>query len=138
MFEHAPVGFEPKQIHPGIHVMQMNTEASLREYLKVNVKVPVIGRIGPLARAFDFVANAAPGVKEILTVGKVCWEFRESLAGRADWDLIVVDAAATGHVIGQLDAPRRSRSWCTSARCASRPTGWWSCSPIPRSPRSTS
>ncbi len=106
LFEHAPVGFEPKQIHPGIHAMQMNTEASLREYLKVNVKVPVIGRIGPLARAFDFVANAAPGVKEILTVGKVCWELRESLAGRADWDLIVVDAAATGHVIGQLDAPR--------------------------------
>jgi len=106
LFEHAPVGFEPKQIHPNVFVMQMNTEASLREYLKVNVKVPVIGRIGPLARAFDFVANAAPGVKEILTVGKVCWELRESLAGRADWDLIVVDAAATGHVIGQLDAPR--------------------------------
>src|SRR4029077_16991375 len=64
------------------------------------------GRIGPLARAFDFVANAAPGVKEILTVGKVVWELRESLQGRANWDLIVVDAAATGHVIGQLDAPR--------------------------------
>jgi anion-transporting ArsA/GET3 family ATPase len=58
-----------------------------------------------MARAFDFVATAAPGVKEILTVGKVCWELRESLAGRADWDLIVVDAAATGHVISQLDAP---------------------------------
>jgi anion-transporting ArsA/GET3 family ATPase len=106
LFEHAPVGFEPKRIHPGVHAMQMNTEASLREYLKVNVRVPVLGRLGPLARAFDFVANAAPGVKEILTVGKVCWELRESLAGRADWDLIVVDAAATGHVIGQLDAPR--------------------------------
>jgi anion-transporting ArsA/GET3 family ATPase len=59
-----------------------------------------------LARAFEFVATAAPGVKEILTVGKVCWELRESLQGRADWDLIVVDAAATGHVISQLDAPR--------------------------------
>ena len=67
--------------------------------------MPVFGRIGPMARAFDFVATAAPGVKEILTVGKVCWELRESLEGRADWDLIVVDAAATGHVISQLDAP---------------------------------
>jgi anion-transporting ArsA/GET3 family ATPase len=67
--------------------------------------VPVFGRIGPMARAFDFVATAAPGVKEILTVGKICWELRESLQGRADWDLIVVDAAATGHVISQLDAP---------------------------------
>ena len=106
LFEHAPVGFEPRQIHPGISAMQMDTEASLREYLKVQARVPVIGRIGPLARAFDFVANAAPGVKEILTIGKVCYELRASLEGRAPWDLIVVDAAATGHVISQLDAPR--------------------------------
>ncbi|MET0275902.1 MAG: ArsA family ATPase [Acidimicrobiia bacterium] len=105
LFEHAPVGFEPREIHPGISAMQMNTEASLREYLKVQARVPVIGRIGPLARAFDFVANAAPGVKEILTIGKVCHELRASLEGRAPWDLIVVDAAATGHVISQLDAP---------------------------------
>jgi anion-transporting ArsA/GET3 family ATPase len=85
--------------------MQMDTESSLREYLKVQAKVPVFGRIGPMARAFDFVATAAPGGKEILTAGKICWELRESLHGRADWDLIVVDAAATGHVISQLDAP---------------------------------
>jgi anion-transporting ArsA/GET3 family ATPase len=106
LFEHPPVGFEPRQVHAGIFAMQMDTEASLREYLKVQARVPVFGRIGPLARAFDFVATAAPGVKEILTVGKVVWELRESLQGRADWDLIVVDAAATGHVISQLDAPR--------------------------------
>ncbi|HXY93267.1 MAG TPA: ArsA family ATPase [Acidimicrobiia bacterium] len=106
LFEHAPVGFEPRQVYPGVFAMQMDTEASLREYLKVQARVPVFGRLGPLARAFDFVANAAPGVKEILTVGKVCWELRETLEGRAHWDLIVVDAAATGHVIGQLDAPR--------------------------------
>jgi anion-transporting ArsA/GET3 family ATPase len=105
LFEHAPVGFEPRQVHPGVFAMQMDTEASLREYLKVQARVPVFGRIGPMARAFDFVATAAPGVKEILTVGKICWELRESLQGRADWDLIVVDAAATGHVISQLDAP---------------------------------
>ena len=30
-----------------------------------------------LARTFDFVADAAPGVKEILAIGKVCWEVRE-------------------------------------------------------------
>jgi len=106
LFEHPPVGFEPREIHPGVWAMQMDTEASLREYLRVQARVPVIGRIGPLARAFDFVANAAPGVKEILTVGKVVWELREALQGRAPWDLIVVDAAATGHVVSQLDAPR--------------------------------
>jgi anion-transporting ArsA/GET3 family ATPase len=86
--------------------MAMRTEDSLKEYLKLNLRVPVLGRLGPLARVLEFVATAAPGVKEILTVGKICWEVRESIEGRADWDLVVVDAAATGHIIGQLDAPR--------------------------------
>jgi anion-transporting ArsA/GET3 family ATPase len=98
--------FEPREVYPGVSAMAMRTEASLKEYLRLNLRVPVVGRLGPLARVLDFVATAAPGVKEILTVGKVCWEVRESLEGRADWDLVVVDAAATGHIVGQLDAPR--------------------------------
>jgi anion-transporting ArsA/GET3 family ATPase len=81
--------------------MTMDTEASLREYLKLQMRIPVIGRIGPLAKAFDFVATAAPGVREILTVGKLCFEVREQ-----HYDLVVVDAPATGHIIGQLAAPQ--------------------------------
>jgi len=105
LFEHAPAGFKPVEMQPGVHVMTMHTEESLQEYLRLNLKVPVLGRIGPLARMLDFVASAAPGVKEILTVGKVCWEVKEAIEGRAPWDLVVVDAAATGHVLAQLDAP---------------------------------
>jgi anion-transporting ArsA/GET3 family ATPase len=105
-FEQPSVGFEPREVYPGVFAMAMRTEDSLKEYLRLNLRVPVLGRLGPLARVLEFVATAAPGVKEILTVGKVCWEVRESVEGRADWDLIVVDAAATGHIIGQLDAPR--------------------------------
>jgi anion-transporting ArsA/GET3 family ATPase len=103
-FEHSPVGFAPKQVHPGVLAMAMDTEASLQEYLRLNLRVPVIGRIGPLARVLDFVATAAPGVKEILTIGKIAWEVRESIEGRADFDLVVVDAAATGHIVAQLGA----------------------------------
>jgi len=109
LFEHPAVGFEPREVHPGVFAMQLDTEASLREYLKLNLRIPVVGRIGPIANVFDFVANAAPGVKEILIVGKVCWEVRESVEGRAPWDLVIVDAAATGHVLAQLDAPRTIR-----------------------------
>ena len=104
-FEQRPVGFRPVEVYPGVHAMAMDTEASLREYLRLNLRMPVPGRVGPLAKVFDFVATAAPGVKEILTVGKVCWEVRESLEGRAAWDLVVVDAAATGHITAQLGAP---------------------------------
>jgi anion-transporting ArsA/GET3 family ATPase len=99
--ETDPTGFEARRVLPNVWAMSMNTEASLREYLKLQLKVPMVGRIGPLAKAFDFVATAAPGVREILTVGKFCYEVRED-----HYDLVVVDAAATGHVVGQLTAPQ--------------------------------
>ena len=51
----------PRRSRPGVWSMSMDTEASLREYLKLNLRIPVVGRIGPLAKAFDFVATAAPG-----------------------------------------------------------------------------
>jgi anion-transporting ArsA/GET3 family ATPase len=54
-----------------------------------------------MARMFDFVASAAPGVREIVTVGKLCWEVRER-----HYDMVVVDAVASGHIVGQLSAPQ--------------------------------
>jgi anion-transporting ArsA/GET3 family ATPase len=103
-FEHAPVGFNAREVYPGVLALAMDTEASLQEYLKLNLRVPVLGRLGPLAKVLDFVATAAPGVKEILTIGKIAWEVRESIEGRADHDLVIVDAAATGHIVAQLGA----------------------------------
>jgi anion-transporting ArsA/GET3 family ATPase len=100
-FECGPLKFEPREVMPELFGMTMDTEESLREYLRLQMRIPLLGRIGPLARTFDFVADAAPGVKEILTVGKLCHEVRERT-----YDLIVVDAPATGHVIGQLAAPQ--------------------------------
>ena len=103
-FETGPLRFEPTQVQPNLWAMAMNTEDSLREYLRVAARVPLVGRIGPLARTFDFVADAAPGVKEILAIGKLCWEVRER-----HYDLVVVDAEASGHIVAQIDAPRAIR-----------------------------
>ena len=99
-FETEPTEFREREVAPGLWAMTMDTEASLKEYLSLQLKVPLLARLGPLARTFDFVANAAPGVKEILTVGKLCHEVRER-----HYDLVVVDAPASGHVVGQLAAP---------------------------------
>jgi anion-transporting ArsA/GET3 family ATPase len=43
-------------------------------------------------------------VKEILAIGKVCYEVRER-----HYDLVVVDAEASGHIVAQIDAPRAIR-----------------------------
>ena len=103
-FETGPTAFKEREIAPGLWAMSMNTEASLKEYLSLHLRVPLLSRLGPLARTFDFVANAAPGVKEILVVGKLCYEVRER-----HYDLVVVDAPASGHIVGQLAAPQAMR-----------------------------
>jgi anion-transporting ArsA/GET3 family ATPase len=100
-FEVGQTGFAPTPVADRLHAMSLDTEESLKEYLSLQLKLPVLARIGPLARTFDFVANAAPGVKEILTVGKLAWEVRER-----HYDLVVVDASASGHIVGQLAAPQ--------------------------------
>lgn len=95
-----PLGYVPTTIAENLSVMAMDTEAALREYLTVQAHLPPIGRIGPVADAFDFLAAAAPGVREILTIGKLCYEVQA-----LTYDLIVVDATASGHFIGHLAAP---------------------------------
>ncbi len=100
-FDCPPFPYQARQVDTDLFAMAMNTEDSLREYLKLFVRIPFVGRIGPLAHTFDFVADAAPGVKEILAVGKLCYEVRER-----NYDLVVVDAQASGHIVGQIGAPR--------------------------------
>lgn len=100
-FGSDPTSFDPTEVLPGLFAMSMDTEESLKEYLRLQIKVPLLAKIGPLARTLDFVANAAPGVKEILTVGKVAWEVKED-----HYDLVIADAAASGHVVAQLSAPQ--------------------------------
>ncbi len=87
---------------PGsIEVLGLTTQDSLNEYVRRYLKVPISpASIGPLSRVFDFVSNAAPGVKEILTVGKIGYEARFG-----SWDQIIVDAPASGHVVEMLAAP---------------------------------
>ena len=67
-----------------LHAMVMEHRGvACKEYLRIHLRLPLVTRIGPLARSFDFVASAAPGVREILVVGKLAYEVaREPLRHR--------------------------------------------------------
>lgn len=103
-FDVAPFEFAAREVIANLWGMEMNTEDSLREYLRLFVRVPLLGRIGPIAHMLDFVADAAPGVKEILAVGKLTYEAKED-----HYDLVIVDAEASGHIVAQVGAPRAIR-----------------------------
>ena len=108
---------EPIEVARNLSVLQIESEASLQEFVKL--QLGALGAVaGPVARAFNFVADAAPGVSELLLVGKYAHEVRSG-----SWDLVVVDAASSGHLLGELAAPSNVAEIAPIGRLA-RETGW--------------
>ena len=102
-----PVGFQPHVVQHGISVIALHPEESFQEYLRIYFKVPRFTRLTPLAKVFDFIATGVPGPRDMLVVGKIAYEERRREgSGNPMWDLIIVDAAASGQVLGHLTAPR--------------------------------
>lgn len=105
-FERNPGGYEPVEVAENISILQIRTDEALSEYLNLNAKIPTWAKLTPLARLIDLISNAAPGVKEILVTGKICYEMKRILEGDSEFDVIFVDAPSSGHVVSLLDAPR--------------------------------
>jgi anion-transporting ArsA/GET3 family ATPase len=64
------------------------------------------GRILTSSNTFQYFAAAAPGAKELFAMVKV-WELTQSRRWRrraAGYDLVILDAPATGHALGMLQA----------------------------------
>lgn len=85
-----------------IETLRLTPERALSEYIEQHLRLPLSpNKLGPMAKLFDYVATAAPGVREVLILGKI----GESARSEADvWDMVVVDAPATGHAVELLTA----------------------------------
>lgn len=105
IFEHNDVGYEPVEVYKNIFLCEAHTDDALTEYLHLYAKMPSWAKITPLARLIDLVSHAAPGVKEILVTGKICYEVKKIFDGESDYDLVIVDAPSSGHIVSLLDAP---------------------------------
>ena len=105
------VGFQPVTVQPGVSSLTLQAEESFQEYLNIYFKVPRLARLTPLARVFDFIATGVPGPRDMLVVGKIAYEQRRRQDnGRPVWDIIIVDSAASGHVVSHLTAARNMLS----------------------------
>jgi anion-transporting ArsA/GET3 family ATPase len=92
---------------PGLFTMNVDPAAVMDEYVRHVVKLEMLVRriLGsPIYRRFF---AAAPGLKELMVLGKimVLEEARARLSQRPQWDLVVVDAPATGHGLAFLKVP---------------------------------
>jgi anion-transporting ArsA/GET3 family ATPase len=101
-----PAGYQGREIHPGITAMLIDPFAALGEYLALQLGLSAPVSLVLRNRAFRQLMEAAPGWRELITLGKV-WHLEQMQeSGRPRWDLIVVDAPATGHGVTFLSAPR--------------------------------
>jgi len=108
MFEHTAVGFHEVEMEENLWSISIDPDESMREYVLLQLKVRAMRDMLFRSRIFNYLAAATPGLKELVTIGKI-WELaqldRKVKKGRK-YDLVIVDAPATGHGIAFLQTPR--------------------------------
>jgi len=91
----------------GAHHISIDPEDAMAEYLVDQLPVRALAGLLISSRAFTYLAAATPGLRELLTAGKV-WELAQQkrrVPGEDPYDHVVVDAPATGHGVAVLAAP---------------------------------
>ena len=108
LFDHAEVGFHEVEMEENLWSISIDPDESMREYVLLQLKVRAMRDMLFRSRIFNYLAAATPGLKELVTIGKI-WELsqldRKVKKGRK-YDLVIVDAPATGHGVGFLQTPR--------------------------------
>jgi len=99
----------PMQIAPNLSVASIDGRVALEEYLGLIIPVRRLLSTIFSSRIYQYFVAAAPGLKELMTVGKVWYEATRQEGGRYVWDSVVVDAAATGHGLQYLRMPQAAR-----------------------------
>ncbi len=98
--------FAEVEVAPGLFAISVDPQHAMEEYLQI--KVGTLGHMLSSSRTFHAFAMATPGMRELLSLGKV-WELsqpKRRTRGGSAYDLVVVDAPATGHGVGILRTPR--------------------------------
>ena len=98
--------FREMELEPGLFTISIDPQQAMEEYLRV--KAGTLGQALGASRLFQAFAMATPGMRELLSIGKV-WELAQldrRTRGAAPYDLVIVDAPATGHGVGLLRTPK--------------------------------
>jgi anion-transporting ArsA/GET3 family ATPase len=104
LFGGASLSHRETPVAEGVHGLAVDPEVSLREYLGRYGAAP-LARLLTWAKLTRFVTAAAPGLGDVLLVGKVWEAVTRTRNGRAAYDLVVLDAPPTGRVVPFLRAP---------------------------------
>jgi anion-transporting ArsA/GET3 family ATPase len=108
VFHKKGVGYHETEIAEDLFAFSIDPQRALEEYLQLQIKIKPLYDLMFKNRIFTYFAAATPGLRELVTIGKV-WELAQldrRVKRGAKYDLVIVDAPATGHGIGILRTPK--------------------------------
>ena len=108
LFDEEPDGYRERELGSGLFGISIDPERAKKEWLEYQLKSGALAGLLGGSRIFQYLTAAAPGLTELVTIGKV-WELAQlqrKTRGAAPYDLVIVDAPATGHGIAMLRAPQ--------------------------------
>jgi len=104
----AAGGSGERVVPEGPQHISIDPQRAMEDYLRRQLPVGALAALLARSRIVTTLTAATPGMRELLTIGKV-WELTQPRrrAGRAElFDVVVLDAPATGHGLAMLRAPR--------------------------------
>jgi anion-transporting ArsA/GET3 family ATPase len=94
------------ELAPGLFGLSVDPRRAMDEWLRHQLRSGTLAGLLGGSRIFQLLTAAAPGVSELVTMGKI-WDLAqlERRTGGSVFDLAIVDAPATGHGLALLNAP---------------------------------
>jgi len=100
--------FTERVLDHGVSHISIDPQGALEEYLRDQLPHRAMAELLSSSRMFGLFAAATPGMRELLSIGKV-WELAQPerrTPGGEPYDLVILDAPATGHGVAVIEAPR--------------------------------
>jgi anion-transporting ArsA/GET3 family ATPase len=99
--------YDERAVSHGLHHISIEPQRAMEDYLRERLPLGALAGRLSRSRIFSALTAATPGMRELLTIGKV-WELarqEQRTRGAEPYDLVVLDAPATGHGLAMLQAP---------------------------------
>jgi len=105
-FGKPPSGYAYQEIYPNLFSINILPDPALREYGLMKLRFERVYKLVFENEAMKRLLKVIPGMNELFLLGKAFNMEREKRRdGRPLWDLIIVDAPATGHGVSLLRLP---------------------------------
>lgn len=107
LFMRSSEGYTPTRLHPGLSAMSITAEEAIEDYVVKQIKVRKLYKMVFRNRVMGPFMDAVPGLHDAVHLGKVYDLIEDDKTrGRPTWDLVIVDAPATGHGLHMLASAR--------------------------------